>query len=149
MDGWIIAVNLINLDRLIIALIHNQRHVSDILRQRVPLFKQSKHHRSALQVARADQNIDIILLIESGLNCIIFFTSIIQIEHFLFLLEDSPVGFGHSEETVISHAGGSTTVEKLVEGALLEYVECYFSILIWLMRECIDLVIIDFSVPHA
>ena len=65
------------------------------------------------------------------------------------LLEDGSVGFSHSEETVIGNASGRITIEQLIEFALLECVQCYDGIFVWFMWECIDLVIIDFSVPHA
>ena len=64
-------------------------------------------------------------------------------------LEDGLVGSGHSEVTVIGYAGGCITIKKLIEDTLFEYVKCDDSIFVWLMRECIDLVIGDLPVPHA
>ena len=64
-------------------------------------------------------------------------------------LEYGPVGSGHSEVTIIGNASGSTTIEQLIEFALFECVQCHDSIFVWLMWECIDYIIVDFSVAHA
>ena len=122
MDWWVIAVGSIYLDRLIIAFIHNQGHVRDVLCYGIALLKQCEHHGCVFQIARADQNIDIVLFCESCFNCIILLTNFIQCELVLMLLEDSPVGSGYSEETIISHTLRSITVEQLVEGSLFEVV---------------------------